>query len=99
MPEFKLTQQTDGSYSAEGDLTFTSLDKKAIKNVACLNPDKTTSIDLGKVNSADSAGLALMIEWIKQSKLCNTKLKLINIPQQLITLATLSGLDMNQYSD
>ncbi len=99
MTEFNLIQQSEHCYSLEGELTFTSLNKKTIKNMLCLNPEKVTNIDLTNVNLADSAGLALMIEWIKHSKLCDSKLKFKNIPQQLLTLAAISGLDLSEYFD
>ena len=43
----------------------------------------------------DSAGLALMIEWLKISKKQHCTLSFINIPQQLQALAKISGIDEN----
>lgn len=97
MSEFKINQQTDNSYSVEGDVTFISLNNKAIRHAVSLNFAKETNIDLSHINSADSAGLALIIEWIKQGKRRDTKLTFKNIPQQLLTLAKLSGLEINEY--
>ena len=54
-------------------------------------------IDLVEVNLVDSAGLALLIEWIKQSKQSAATLTFKNIPNQLITLAALSDIDLNEH--
>ena len=96
MSTFNLIQQTDDSYSVEGDLTFSSLNKKELESISFLTSAKKIDIDLAKVNLADTAGLALIIEWIKQSKQCATTLTFKNTPKQLITLASLSGIDINE---
>ena len=97
MSAFSLIKQSDDSYFIEGDLTFFTLNKKTIKSLDLSNATKNVSIDLKKVTVADSAGLALMIEWIKHSKLHSTKLTFKNIPQQLLTLAKLSDLDLQEF--
>ena len=97
MSVFKLIEQTAGTYCVEGDLTFSGINKNAIKSYDFLKSAKKICIDLTKVNSADSAGLALLIEWIKHSKVYNTDLTYKNIPHQLHTLAGLSGLDLKEY--
>jgi phospholipid transport system transporter-binding protein len=98
MSEFSLIKQSDDCYFAEGNLTFFTLNKKTIKSFDFLNATKNVCIDLEKVTTADSAGLALIIEWIKHSKLHSTKLTFKNIPQQLLTLAKLSNLDLQEFS-
>jgi len=97
MQKFNLTKQSNGNFFIEGELTFSSLNKKTIRSFDILKQRQETHIDLTKVSSADSAGLALVLEWIKHSKQHNTKLLFKGIPQQLITLAALSGLDLNEY--
>jgi phospholipid transport system transporter-binding protein len=62
-----------------------------------LSGKKEIVIDLGGVGNADSAGLALMLEWIKISRSRKTSIKFRNIPQQLLNLAKLSGIDKLSY--
>ena len=97
MSAFKLIKQTAGTYCVEGDLTFLSIDKKTVNTYGFLKSAKKICIDLASIDSADSAGLALLIEWIKVSKVYNTDLTYKNIPQQILTLASISGLDFNKY--
>ncbi len=44
-------------------------------------------LDLSEVSRTDSAGLALLIEWLKQSATITFR----NIPEQMQSLATVSG--------
>lgn len=97
MPSFNLNKQNDELFFIEGELTFSSINKKTLPAFDFLGKSKKIYLDLKKVTTADSAGLALILEWIKHSERYNTKLVFKNIPQQLLILATLSGLDLNKY--
>ena len=44
-------------------------------------------LDLSEVSRTDSAGLALLIEWLKQSATITFR----NVPDQMQSLATVSG--------
>jgi phospholipid transport system transporter-binding protein len=50
-------------------------------------------IDLAAVTGSDSAGLALLIEWLSVAKAAERALRYENIPLQLHQLARLSELD------
>ena len=50
-------------------------------------------IDLAAVTGSDSAGLALLIEWLSVAKAAERALSYENIPLQLHQLARLSELD------
>ncbi len=93
-----ITMQT-GCLSVKGDLTFASINAKTVKCVdfsnSCAN--NTLTLDLKLVTNCDSAGLALMIEWIKYSQQQQVKLIFQHIPQQLLLLAKLSGFEKNAY--
>ena len=49
-------------------------------------------IDLAQVERADSAGLALMIEWLKRARDAGCRLEFANIPDQVQTLIRVNGL-------
>jgi len=50
-----------------------------------------------QVEATDSAGLALMIEWIRLSRMSRVQLRFKNVPEQLLALAKLSGFDETEY--
>lgn len=79
----------------EGDLTFAAIGAQLATLFAFLGLEKKpVTIDLAKVTAADSAGLALLIEWKKIARSHKIQLALKNIPDQLLMLAKLSGFDL-----
>ncbi len=97
MSSFTLTKQSNDTFLVTGDLTFFSIDKKMTGSFEFLNSAAKLQVDLAGVVLADSAGLALIIEWIKYSKLYNTQLKFNNMPQQILTIALLSDFNLEHY--
>lgn len=50
-------------------------------------------VDLAAVTQGDSAGLALLIEWLRQAHERSQQLRLVNIPQQIAALARISDVE------
>ena len=50
-------------------------------------------IDLAGVNRSDSAGVALLVEWLRQAKARRQELQFINIPSQMLTIIRVTDLD------
>lgn len=97
MNNLEIIDEGGGHLTVQGDLTFSTIGKDAIKSLAFLSLTKPVTIDLGHVSNTDSAGLALMIEWIKHARAHRTPLSFKKIPKQLLNLAKLSGLDTTHY--
>jgi phospholipid transport system transporter-binding protein len=95
--KLNIIDQGAGHFVVDGDLTFSTIDKQSVKSFSFLKAAKEITIDLGRVSCTDSAGLALMIEWIKYTRHNKTQLRFKNIPDQLLTLAKLSGLDKTSH--
>jgi phospholipid transport system transporter-binding protein len=51
------------------------------------------NIDLQAVERADSAGVALLIEWQRQAHRRQQDLRFQNTPSQMLAIARLSGVD------
>ncbi len=60
---------------------------------AAICEGRASVIDLAAVTGSDSAGLALLIEWLSVAKAVSRELRYENIPLQLHQLAGLSELD------
>jgi phospholipid transport system transporter-binding protein len=60
---------------------------------AAICEDRAPVIDLAAVTGSDSAGLALLIEWLSVAKAAGRSLRYENIPSQLHQLAGLSEID------
>ncbi len=50
-------------------------------------------LDLGGVRRADSAGLALLVEWLRAARRAGRELRLRAMPEQMRAIARVSGLD------
>lgn len=97
MAIFTKTNDRDGVYYVEGELTFLSINKKMMKKFHFIKTDHDICIDLAHVTRLDSAGLALIIEWIKIKGMFKGSLMFSNVPKQLIILASLGGFSLNDY--
>ncbi len=75
--------------SVSGALTFDSVAERYLeaKSLLC---NETTIVDLKSVVSADSAGLALLLEWQAVARQRGAGMKFINAPHDLMRLAVLS---------
>ncbi len=93
MSKLTIIDQGEGQFVIDGDLTFATIDKETVKSLAFLTTAKEITIDLSRVPCTDSAGLALMIEWIRYARTKKTQLRFKKIPKQLLNLARLSGFD------
>lgn len=96
MSKVDIRNQGSGIIAVAGDLTFSGIAKDTIKSFAFLKSANPITLDMNGVANTDSAGLALIIEWIKYARHHQIELKFQNIPEQLLTLAKLSGLEQTE---
>jgi phospholipid transport system transporter-binding protein len=93
--------QQDASFEVEdgdrarviGSLHFTTVSALLSAGVAAINSGRVAVIDLTGVTASDSAGLALLIEWLSVAKAAGRTLRFENIPTQLQQLARLSEVE------
>lgn len=97
MMPLSFTVKSDELVFLSGDLTFATINKKTVRLIDFKMIQHEVVIDLAEIKNSDSAGLALIIEWLKISKTGQAQLRFKNIPQQLLTLAKLSGFDLSPY--
>jgi phospholipid transport system transporter-binding protein len=84
----------DGDRSrVNGVLHFTSVTALLKSGSEAIGNGRAAVIDLSGVSDSDSAGLALLIEWLSIAKAGNRSLRYENIPAQLHQLARLSDVD------
>ncbi|TRX03827.1 STAS domain-containing protein [Candidatus Methylobacter oryzae] len=97
MSRLNIIKEGPRHFVIDGDLTFATIDKQTLKSFSFLKSASEVTIDLSGVANTDSAGLALMIEWIKYARQNRTQLSFKNIPEQLLNLAKLSGFDQSSH--
>ena len=76
-----------------GELTLATA-KQVLKEADALFRNAATwNIDLAQVSRSDSAGLALLVAWMRQAKVANKAIRFYHIPAQMLAIAQASGLD------
>jgi len=76
-----------------GDLTFTTAASGIGMTDELFAEMAQLDLDLSEVTRSDSAGLALLIEWMRQAKKVNKPIRFFNMPAQMLALAEASGME------
>ena len=88
-----LQALTDGRAALTGPLNFDTVSALLDEGTALILAGRATLIDLSSVTASDSAGLALMIEWLSVARGAGKALRYEHIPLQLQQLARLSEVE------
>ncbi|HTP39567.1 MAG TPA: STAS domain-containing protein [Steroidobacteraceae bacterium] len=88
-----------GQFQLEGPLTAPHVTRLRAAGLAALAQGATESrVDLARVTTVDSAGLALLIDWQAAFQQAGHKLHFVGGPQALHALARLSDVETLIYS-
>ena len=82
--------QGDGDFVLQRDLTFATVKEILSESLPLFSGQTSISVDLEQVDESDSAGLALLIEWVSWARQNDCDIRFENVPQQLKTLAEIS---------
>jgi len=94
MNQPSLEKINDQQYVLSGELTMQNVAKMSQDTAALLNAmSGEVSIDLSKIDRADSAGLALLIDWLRIARRRNFSLHFEQLPEQLMQIASVCELD------
>ena len=77
----------------KGELTFATANDIFKQSQSLFAPISTLDIDLADVTRSDSAGLALLVEWIRSARQKNKTIVFHNVPDQILAIASASGVD------
>lgn len=87
-----LRAEGGGRYALVGPLTFDSAPGLWQEGLDLLGRGSDVVFDLGGVSRSDSAGLALLVEWMREAGRRGTEVRFRNIPEQLLAIARISRL-------
>jgi len=82
-----------GTWRLNGPLTFDSVPGLRPSGLALLVRGAAVTIDLQGVPAADSAGLALLIDWLAVARAQGCTLRYVGLPEALRALAALSEVE------
>ncbi|HTB28816.1 MAG TPA: STAS domain-containing protein [Steroidobacteraceae bacterium] len=84
---------SEGRARVGGALEFRTVTALLSSGTEAIEQGRASVIDLSGVTLSDSAGLALLIEWLSVAKAGGRTLRYENIPSQLRQLSALSDVD------
>lgn len=93
MSENGFASRGGGTFEMSGRLTFQTVPQFQAHAGSLFQGDtQPVTIDMRGVTLADSAGLALMIEWLQLARAAKRQLVFTNIPEQVHHLIRVNGL-------
>ena len=88
-----VRQGRDGRLEVHGELSFASVPALWHDCREHCASGGVVDIDLDQVSRSDSAGLALLVEWLREAQRHDVTVRFFNIPAQMLEMARASGLD------
>ncbi len=93
MSEVSIEKIRDGHFLVRGALRFETVPGVWREGLRVLSGTSSLVLDLKGVTRSDSAGLALLIEWMREARRRKAQIHYRNIPSQMQAIARVSGLE------
>ncbi len=77
----------------EGELSYDTANAILEQTNSLFQTLNVLEIDLANVSRSDSAGVALLVDWMRYAKQTNKDVVFHNIPAQILAIASASGID------
>jgi phospholipid transport system transporter-binding protein len=96
VPVVNVTQPVPGRFLLTGELNRNTVNRswpKSISDLLASAKRQTPVIDLAGISHADTAGLAWLLNLLRDAKKQNITFKLKNVPETIINLAKISDVN------
>jgi phospholipid transport system transporter-binding protein len=93
MDEPRFERVSEGHWRLSGELSFETVPAVLTRHPQIGNDAGELQVDLAGVTRADSAGVALLVEWRREAQRRRRTICFHNIPLQMLAIARLSGVD------
>lgn len=93
MTQARIRTADDSRLNVEGELTFLTVPDLQEQARELFRAADSLDVDLKDVARSDSAGLALLIEWMREARRQDKTLRYLNMPTQMLAIARVSSLD------
>jgi len=91
--ETRLEAVSPGRYRLIGELDFDSVPALAARSRELFSEPGEVQVSLEAVGRADSAGLVLLVDWLREARRRGRRIGFTHVPAQLLALARVSGVD------
>ena len=93
MSHFTIEKTQQNHFLIAGELNLATVSEALSESSQLFKSGSRITVDLINVNHVDSAGIALLVEWLGMAKHQTKKLEYRNIPKQMLAIARISGLE------
>ena len=87
MSDFELQHQGDGRFVLSGEMSFSTANDILKCSESVFGEHASLEIDMSGVERADSAGLALLLEWKSQAAQRQCNIRFVAMPESLLAIA------------
>ncbi len=93
MSDIQVEDLGEGRFALHGDLTFRTASKALETSRKLFADHASIEVDLADVRRGDSAGLALLLEWVNWARNHVREIRFLNVPSQIEAIAQISEVD------
>ncbi len=93
MAEFDIKDLGDGRFALSGDMTFSTAGRLLRETERLFEEHTRIEMNLEGVTQSDTAGLALMLEWITWANHTVREIRFTNVPEKIDAIAQTTEVD------
>ena len=87
MSKFELQDIGEGRFALTGEITFETAERVLLASEEPFEQHTRIEVDLAGVTRADSAGLALLLEWITWANHTVREIRFLSMPERILAIA------------
>ena len=93
MGDFELSDLGDGRFALAGEMTFETAERILLASEEPFEQHTRIEVDLSGVENSDSAGLALLLEWITWANHTVREIRFQSMPERVLAIARTTEVD------
>ena len=87
MAKFELKDLGEGRFELSGEMTFETAERILVESEEPFEQHTRIEVDLEGITRADSAGLALLLEWITWANHTVREIRFLSMPERVVAIA------------
>lgn len=93
MSDFELSDLGEGRFALKGEMSFVTAERILAASEEPFEQHTRIEVDLSGVQKTDSAGLALLLEWITWANHTVREIRFIEMPERVLAIAKTTEVD------
>lgn len=90
---FRIAPAGNGRLAAGGELEFETAAAALEAGLSLIGSGQAWTIDLAGITAGDSAGLAVLVEWMSAARARGASVRYEAVPAQILAIARISDLE------